>query len=341
MTRVTRLTLPPFSGTNEYYDVTLELSTKGISQVGGGNPGVFPHPGCGGPPTIANSERAGISGLDSTWSFTPTAGNVLLLLVLNQDGFSGSIAGLNEPTGFALLTQSTTSTAPRHDGIAVIAKTSDGTETSASWPFGAYSRTYVIELAGMDLANFASAYLRTDSADPTLIVAPAVSPPAGAATLLIGVFNRGYGGGISGACSADTGWATLFNDTNPSPGSDHPNPLIETMAISSASGSYSATANNLTGGWTNEWSLATLAVWCSGDDPPSTGQWVYNEIPTPAPDGTTTTFSTRWPFADGSLQLSADGTSQPVSSYDGVAGTFETNFAPTVGMQLWVRYQGR
>lgn len=33
-------------GTNEYYDVKLELSTAGVFQLGGGNPGTFPQPPC-------------------------------------------------------------------------------------------------------------------------------------------------------------------------------------------------------------------------------------------------------------------------------------------------------
>jgi hypothetical protein len=62
---------------------------------------------------------------------------------------------------------------------------------------------------------------------------------------------------------------------------------------------------------------------------PTPGQRVLREIPTPTPDGSTTTFSTAVPFADGSLKVYVDRLHQSaaVTSYDGVAGTFTLGFA--------------
>lgn len=84
-TRVTRRTFTFTEGTNEYYDVHLELSTRGIDQDGGGgNPGDFPHQ----PPGSAINYAEG--------SFT---------FVI--DG-TGSSAGAGVPTPFGA--SSTTST---------------------------------------------------------------------------------------------------------------------------------------------------------------------------------------------------------------------------------------
>jgi hypothetical protein len=62
---------------------------------------------------------------------------------------------------------------------------------------------------------------------------------------------------------------------------------------------------------------------------PTPGQRVLREIPTPTPDGSTTTFSTAFPFADGSLKVYVDRLDQTaaVTSYDGAAGTFTLGFA--------------
>jgi hypothetical protein len=341
-TRVTRRTLILTEGTNEFYDLQLELSTAGLNPVGGGDPGVLPHQGCSGPPTIVNDELTSYSAPNSSWSFTPTAGNLLALLYFELDGFSGTIA---PPTGWTNISQSTTSSAPRADGLVVVVKTSDGTETNAAWPGSVVSSSavvYALELSGADPSSFAAAYFHDDSAG-AIMTAPAVTPTAGAPVLLFGVFSRGFGGANNGACSPDTGWTTVYNNNSPSPIGTHPNPLIEKKAISSASGSYSASANN-DSGWANEWFMGTLAFWCAGsDEPPSTGQWVYNEIPSPAPGGGITTFTTNWPFADGSLTVFVDNVDQTaaVTSYDGVTGSFTLAFDPRSFEVVTVQYQGR
>jgi hypothetical protein len=338
-TRVTKRTLLLTPGRNDFYDVQLELSTRGLSTVGGGDPGVFPAPNpCSGPPTIVNDELTTYSAPDSSWSFTPTAGNLLALLYFEEDGFAGTIT---PPTGWTNISQSTTSTAPRADGLVVVVRTSDGTETSAAWPGSVVSSAaviYALELSGADPASFDAGYFHDDSAG-AIMTAPAVTPTSGAPVLLFGVFSRGFGGASNGACSPDTGWTTVYNNNSPSPIGTHPNPLIEKKAVSSASGTYAASANN-DSGWANEWFMGTLAFWCSGSsEPPSPAQWVYGEVVTMTGDSGTTAF----PFADGSLTVYVDLTDQTskLVSQDGVTGDFQLGFTPTPTEVVTVDYQGR
>lgn len=92
--------------------------------------------------------------------------------------------------------------------------------------------------------------------------------------------------------------------------------------------------------------LGTWAfVGCAPGDaePPRSGAWVYGDIPTPTPDGTTQDFTTTWPFADGTLEVFVDRLNQTaaVADQDAGAGTFTLAFAPKVGELVEVNYQGR
>ena len=84
---------------------------------------------------------------------------------------------------------------------------------------------------------------------------------------------------------------------------------------------------------------------CVADDPtpPPSGVWVFRDVPTPTPDGTTTTFTTTYPFIDGSLEVFVDRLDQTpaVLSYDGAARTFTLGFAPQVGELVECNYQSR
>jgi hypothetical protein len=63
---------------------------------------------------------------------------------------------------------------------------------------------------------------------------------------------------------------------------------------------------------------------------PVSGQLVTNETPSPAPDGSTTTFTTATPFAPGSLRVLVDNTDQTaaITSQDPTTGSFTLAFAP-------------
>jgi hypothetical protein len=80
--------------------------------------------------------------------------------------------------------------------------------------------------------------------------------------------------------------------------------------------------------------------WCSqvvvfantalDDDPPMAGQHVENEIPTPAPDGVTKTFTVRNAYVPRSLKVKVDGVPilNGITETDPENGTFTLDFAP-------------
>lgn len=90
-----------------------------------------------------------------------------------------------------------------------------------------------------------------------------------------------------------------------------------------------------------EWEFGGCVV---GDaEPPNSGAWVFRDVPTPEPDGSTQEFTTTWPFADGSLQVFVDRLDQTSAlvDTDPAAGTFTLGYAPKVGELVECNYQGR
>lgn len=77
--------------------------------------------------------------------------------------------------------------------------------------------------------------------------------------------------------------------------------------------------------------------------PPAAGQPINNEVPSPITDGTTTVFTTLWPYADGSLRVYVDNLNQTaaVTESDPAAGEFTLAFAPTSTERITVWYQAR
>lgn len=77
--------------------------------------------------------------------------------------------------------------------------------------------------------------------------------------------------------------------------------------------------------------------------PPASGQQINNESPSPITDGTTTVFTTLWPYADGSLRVYVDNLNQTaaVTESDPATGEFTLAFAPTSTERIRVYYQAR
>jgi hypothetical protein len=333
-TRVTRRTLTLTPGRNDFYDVQLELSTKGIDQSGGGDPGVFPHPNaCSGAPTIVNNETCVTVGGTSTWTFTPTAGNALLVF---RDERGSSCNGISPPTGFTTIDDGNAYHGPNTVGMMIAAKISDGTETGAVWPSGlTTTKVQVVEVNGIDIANVDSVSSAPTTTATTLTL-PSVTVPSGSAVIVFGWADLGEDGplGLSvlgGYSLVTSGGATI------------PHPLIESLSVASSGTSYTPTISNPSGFGGHPWDFMSAAFWCLGSDsPPGTAQWVGidpQEVATmTGADGTTA-----FPFADGSLRVFVDLVEQTskLIAQDGVAGTFTLGFTPTPTEVVTVQYQGR
>jgi hypothetical protein len=340
-TRVTRRTLTLTAGGNDFYDVQLELSTKGINQAGGGDPGVFPAPQpCSGPPTIVNDE-AGALGLPYTWdwSFTPTAGNVLLVLRTDRNGIGASYTA----SGWDQLV-TVGPGGSGSDGLGFFGKISDGTETGIYFdnvpgggdPPSNPTSCYVMEISG---ANLEDIVLSSTSGAGTPAVFTAVTPISGAPVLLISAFSIATDGVSIGSFTADANYSVIFDDNLTI--TTHSFRYLEQRSVASASGSYSASVT-FPGG-ADPWYALSIGLSCSNaGNPPMPGQTVYRET-IGVGDGTTTTFTTSFSYADGSLTVYVDLLDQTgaVTSFDGATGDFTLGFAPAVGELVQVTYQGR
>lgn len=117
-----------------------------------------------------------------------------------------------------------------------------------------------------------------------------------------------------------TVWTAHRNDSGSLTGS----------ATNSGSGSLSGTDY--------DWAAQMVAFIGPLDNPPATGQWVDETVTMVGASGTT-----RFPFADGSLQVKVDLLDQTaaVTAQNGAAGTFTLGFTPKAGERVDVRYQGR
>jgi hypothetical protein len=73
---------------------------------------------------------------------------------------------------------------------------------------------------------------------------------------------------------------------------------------------------------------------------PVVGQWILNETPTPAPDGATSAFVTRYPYQPGSLRVRVDSIAQNVTETSPTAGTFALSWDPATGDAIRVDYLG-
>lgn len=91
-----------------------------------------------------------------------------------------------------------------------------------------------------------------------------------------------------------------------------------------------------------KWGYAGVVWTPKASVPPQPSQPVNQET-VGTGDGATTTFTTGFPFADGSLKVFVDLLDQTaaVTSQDGATGSFTLGFAPKPGEQVTVTYQGR
>jgi hypothetical protein len=80
---------------------------------------------------------------------------------------------------------------------------------------------------------------------------------------------------------------------------------------------------------------------CGEADPPTPGEWVFNELVAMG-DGSTVTFTTEFPFIAGSLRVRYDTVDQTpqIAGVDPTTGEFTMTGPPIEGQQVFVDYQG-
>jgi len=335
--RVEGRTIMQSEGTDKQYDVQLTCSNHGLTTaVSGGDPGNFPAPrGCTNLNLInyyshADAGDVGVTPL--VWgsgtptqgaAFTPTAGNVLLVMGARRDG---SVDGTT-PTGWTKQIEVTA--VGGEDGVAAFTKVSDGTETQFAMTTHFPVDWVVFEVAGVTLTGILTA--STTKAGPASTWSSgSISPTAGQALFIAGCI-AGENDTWLGTGAPAAGW-TEYGDFGQR--GDHPHTTELGQIVTSASGSYNptTTVTATIGGSSHVYSGVTVGLYCESSSSlqPIYGQWVYDEVPTPAPDGVTVLFTLANPYVSGSLRVKVDGVPilNGLTQTDPVAGTFTLDFAP-------------
>lgn len=310
-------------GTSRFYDVNLTLNLKGYPLISDGGTADFPYQ----PPGSCLINHYAVRGVGSSisWPFTPTAGNVLVLLMMVRGGYEDPVTGWT--------------TIAAHDGRTIAyQRVSDGTETSMSthmsggdtWDIG------VFEIAGDD-STTVSAYGRI-SGGLTNHMVQAITPPTGGAMILAQLGENQTDNLY--VLSADAGWTEVLTTGT----GNHPSSVVMYQELTAASGSYTAGATIARvgdGAGVDPYDTMAVAIStanCALASPPRPGQWVRGEQVTI----TGTTGTTRFPYMPGSLFVRVDGIS--LSSFfetDPTTGVFDLTWEPPLGSQAWVDYQSR
>jgi len=179
-----------------------------------------------GSPVLENSADAttGFATADWSASFTPTLGNLLVLVGWRRD--SGDSA---DPSGWTRLDDNIGG-GSFDDSIIALGKTSDGTETSAVFTWSASGLHYkVMEWSGVSLVDVVA---NSATSTGTAVTTGSVTPTSGAAAAIIGIASAAGDAVVTYA--EGSGYTQLFEDTS----GFHPHWHIEYQIVDPTSGSY-------------------------------------------------------------------------------------------------------
>lgn len=346
---VIRRTVVPTAGRTDMYDLHLELSgSPGTAGPGGGDPGPFPSQPAECNPLLVQSKRfidslgnAGSGVLDDT----PTEGNVLVCMEV--------VRGTGSPTGPVGFTQ-IESTQADNDGQRVglfFREVQPGDTATITWTGQPHDPLwfYVAEISGVGVVVTDSAVYSDDVDQGNDWVMPCGTVTTDPGGIVIG-------GGIVGCnpdapltITADNGSITISQS---SPSGHGPGSWFGYRSTTSDDATYTlqAAMHISSSGITHGQGAISAYFECAAGPTvcPDAGVWQRDQFIAEG-DGTTTTFFTPCPYADGSLNARVDG--HPIiaglTETDPSTGEFELDFAPLGAQgdagaeQLYVSYQGR
>ena len=338
--RVQKRTVLLTAGTNEFYDVQLELSTRGRDGLPGGGGGDFPLPPSA-PPSIVQE----VSG----------AGNIMMATAITEGNtlvWAGAIRGAAMTTWVAdrsyTYAEGPTTDPGGTNAAAIVYKVAGASEsqylggTVGATNIGNETHGTWYELSGTwtpeTTAETASASLTPTT--PTIAVT--------ANSIAFGVVGQGQGGAYDSVAATLTytvaaGWTEDYDAHCPAGG--HPNVVNAHRIATTAAGSLSFSAVNSGNGGlsgTDYNYIAQIASFTgsTSNDPPSPGQVVPWTVVTMAGAVGTTAY----PYADGSLLVKVQGVLISRASYtetDPAAGTFTLAWSPDPAEVVTVQYIGR
>jgi PKD repeat protein len=211
--------------------------------------------------TIANEQAAGTTGgFEAEWSFTPTAGNPLLLFVWRRGGSEALDPAT--PSGWTLL-ESNRNASSSHDSILCYGKTSDGTETSVTFAktigTDALRPPHIVELDGASFADIETATNTAPSAT-TSITTGSVTPATGRPAIIFGSDGIANDTFTTRTHTPGAGWTELVDSQSGQ--TSGPFPSLYYKIVASTSGSYnpSTTASAVGGAFPPYWRGITIAL---------------------------------------------------------------------------------
>jgi len=331
--QVIRRNVIPTAGTDDLYDVHIEARAAGLNRGPGGGGGGGPfQPTCDidnvslEQEVYAGPVESPPGTYTSTWGSTPTPGNLLIYSFISE----GSPEHVPTPTVAGWTYQADVSVAGvggQSQYVAVytrIAASSEPLDVAIVFTgSGSTGRTYpygqLQEWAGVDTVDVVAELSDSDGSEGLATIT--ITPTAGTLGVLVATF--GVDGPIHNL--PNIGGFITDDEVNIGPQSTR---TIGHLLVSDASGSYTIGTDRSTG--TQSASVA-LSLICTnaGGIPPGALMHVKNEFVADG-DGTTTSFTTRYPYASGSLEVFVDGVPiiNGITEVDPDAGTFSLDFAP-------------
>jgi hypothetical protein len=206
-------------------------------------------------PAIVNESEDTVTGFVASWSFTPTAGNVLLLFVWRRGG-SASLDPAT-PSGWTLL-ESNRNPTSSHDSVLCYGKESDGTETSVT--FGAeIGRPHIVEISGVTFDDMETA-TDTAASATTTVTTGTVTPTASRQAIIFGSDALANDTFTTRTHTPDMGWTELQDSYSGQTAA--PFPGLYYQIVESTTGSYTpgATASAVGGAFPPYWRGITIAL---------------------------------------------------------------------------------
>jgi hypothetical protein len=330
---VIRRNVIPTDGRRDMYDLHLTLSNE-VQAVGpgGGDPGGSPYepPSCDPADAVppVNSGHTIVSIVpDVVLPFTPTAGNTVVLWLAHATTRTVQVDGFTEITG-NIDTPTFGGAALRGHMVYRTIESGDTDTFTVTQTGSQPQQTLVIaaELSGVWLPTDFGTVTATDggcTGSRTGNVGTVT--PSTPTSLLIAAESVLTDVTDTYAFAFDT-----FTEIDDTFGNGAPNGAMGYRTLDPVSGSVTEGGTWTFSGCNRGWASVVVAFSCSGESlPPGALQIVRDEHVADG-DGTTTDFTTDWPYVSGSLRVYVDGVQiiNGLTEVDPDAGTFSLDFAP-------------
>lgn len=333
-TRVESRTIQQVERKPSLYEVTLTLSTKGLTTgIGGGDPGNFPHESSGSPPSQVQHNY----GNDIvTLPLTPTPGNMLVIMANDRVG-NGAVAA---PTGWTKIAgaDQLTGTNPSHGSEAYYRVCVAGDTAVSPLLSG-----LVFDFSEWTPCTIGT-YVTVQDGVASHITAGGTITPDSANAIILGVFGVGAFDSLTWAMTTDAGVTEMVKDLA-FPGGNTPWTWVGYRTVTSTSPTTvgASVTNSASDAARNLFSGITIQLLGTPDtDPPAPGTEVPWEVVTMTTVGGVSTGTTAFPYANLSLKVKVDGVLISPASFvetDGSLGTFALTWIVDSDEVVTVSYQ--